>query len=102
MAFKYSITLSSFRNIETLERTLERLVQQGYDAVEMFGEPENVDLKSLKDTFHSFDISLAGITGMWGSISPNGWKRRFISLEPSIDRKSTRLNSSHIPLSRMP
>ena len=79
MAFKYSITLSSFRNIETLERTLERLVQQGYDAVEMFGEPENVDLKSLIDTFHSFDIPLTGVTGMWGSISPNGWKRRFIS-----------------------
>ena len=84
MAFKYSITLSSFRNIETLERTLERLVQQGYDAIEMFGEPENVDLKSLIDTFHSFDIPLTGITGMWGPISPNGWKRRFISLEPSI------------------
>lgn len=84
MAFKYSITLSSFRNVEPLEQTLERLVQQGYDAVEMFGEPERVHFKSLEQTFNSFDIPVDGITGMWGSMSSDGWKRRFLSPEPSI------------------
>ena len=47
MTFKYSITLSSFRRIETIEQTLERLIRQGYDAVEMFGEPEKLDVKRL-------------------------------------------------------
>ena len=84
MAFKYSISLSSFRNVEPLEQTLERLVQQGYDAVEMFGEPEMVHFKSLEQTFNSFDIPVDGITGMWGSMSSEGWKRRILSPEPSI------------------
>jgi len=47
---KYSITLASFRNIEPLEQTLANLSKQNYDAVEMYGEPEDVDLKKLKDT----------------------------------------------------
>lgn len=84
MVFKYSITLSSFRNIESLEQTLERLVKQGYDAVDMFGDPDNIDLKSLKDTFQSFDIPVAGVTGIWGSIDSDGRKRRLLISEPSI------------------
>ena len=70
MAFKYSITLSSFRNIrEPLEKTLERLTRQKYDAVEMSGEPHKLDLKSVDETFCSFGIPVCGITRMWGSIS---------------------------------
>ena len=84
MGFKYSITLSSFKNIEPIEQTLERLTKQGYDGVEMFGEPEKVDLKKLQNVFRSFDISVCGVTGLWGSISPDGWKRKFLSLEPSL------------------
>jgi sugar phosphate isomerase/epimerase len=88
MGFRYSITLSSFRNIEPLENTLERLVQQGYDGIEMFGEPETLNLKSLKDIFSSFDISVVGVTGMWGSSSSEGWKRRLLSSEPTIINNS--------------
>jgi sugar phosphate isomerase/epimerase len=79
MTFKYSITLSSFRNIrELLEKTLERLTLQKYDAVEMFGEPNKLDLKSVNETFRSFGIPVCGITGMWGS-SEEGWKRRMLT-----------------------
>lgn len=88
MALKYSITLSSFKNIESLEQTLERLLQQGYDAIEMFGEPDRVDLKSLQQIFNSFNIPVCGITGMWGSISTEGWKRHFLSSEPSFVESS--------------
>jgi sugar phosphate isomerase/epimerase len=85
MRFKYSITLSSFRNIEEpLEKTLERLGQQGYDAVEMFGEPYKLELKSLNDTFHSFNIPVSGITGMWGPVGEEGRKRKLLSLNPDI------------------
>jgi hydroxypyruvate isomerase len=80
MTFKYSITLSSFWNLnESLERTLERLIHQNYDAVEMFGEPYNLDLKSLKEIFCSFDLPVCGITGMWGPISEEGRKRNLLS-----------------------
>ncbi len=76
---KYSITLSSFRYIEEpLEKTLETLGNQGYDAVEMFGEPHKVDLKRLNETFHSFNIPVCGVTGMWGSVSKEGWKRKSV------------------------
>ncbi|MCD6037487.1 MAG: hypothetical protein K0S67_1375, partial [Nitrososphaeraceae archaeon] len=46
MTFKYSITLSSFRAIESIEKTLDRLVYQGYDAVEMYGEPDKLDIRT--------------------------------------------------------
>ncbi|MGB6672516.1 MAG: hypothetical protein WBE34_08780, partial [Candidatus Nitrosopolaris sp.] len=83
--FKYSITLSSFRYIgEPLEKTLETLGNQGYDAVEMFGEPYKVDLKRLNETFHSFNIPVCGITGMWGSVSKEGWKRKLLSINTNI------------------
>jgi sugar phosphate isomerase/epimerase len=80
MTFKYSITLSSFWNLnESLERTLERLIHQNYDAVEMFGEPYNLDVKSLKEIFCSFDLPVCGITGMWGPISEEGRKGNLLS-----------------------
>ena len=79
MGFRYSITLSSFRNIEPIEGTLERLEGQGYDAIEMFGEPKRLDLKRLRDIFHSFSFSVCGVTGMWGSISEDSRKRKLLS-----------------------
>ncbi|MFL6460016.1 MAG: sugar phosphate isomerase/epimerase family protein [Nitrososphaeraceae archaeon] len=85
MSLKYSITLSSFRNIrKPLEQTLDKLVKQGYDAIEMFGEPEKVQLKYLRDVFQSYNISVCGITGMWGSISTDGWKRKLLSFDSSL------------------
>jgi sugar phosphate isomerase/epimerase len=85
MTFKYSITLSSFRNLkEPLEKTLERLIHQNYDAVEMFGEPQGLDWKSVNEMFCSFDISVRGITGMWGSISEEGWKRKLLSSNKEV------------------
>ena len=85
MTFKYSITLSSFRNIrEPLEKTLERLTRQKYDAVEMFGEPNKLDLKSVNETFCSFGIPVCGITGMWGSISEEGRKRNLLTSNKEV------------------
>ena len=69
---KYAITLASFRKIESIEVTLATLAKQGYDAVEMFGEPDEVDAKKLLDSLKSFGLPVCGVTGMWGSISSNG------------------------------
>jgi sugar phosphate isomerase/epimerase len=81
MRFRYSITLSSFRNVdEQLEKVLETLAHQGYDAVEMFGETHTLDLKALNQTFHSFNVPVCGITGMWGSVNEAGRKRKLLSL----------------------
>jgi len=85
MKFKYSITLSSFRDIkEPLEKTLERLIHQKYNAVEMFGEPYDLDLKYLKDIFCSFEIPVCGITGMWGARSEDGRKRNLLSSNKEV------------------
>src|ERR687885_1209872 len=85
MSLKYSITLSSFKNIaEPLEQILDRLVKQGYDAVEMYGEPEIIQLKYLQDVFGSYNISVCAVTGMWGSISPQGWKRKLLSSDQGM------------------
>jgi sugar phosphate isomerase/epimerase len=86
LKLKYAITLSSFCHIEPIERTLERLQGQGYDAVEMFGEPQKMGMKKLRDIFDSFDFHVCGITGMWGSISEDSWKRRILSADRSVTK----------------
>ena len=72
MKLKYAITLSSFCHIEPIERTLERLQGQGYDAVEMFGEPQKMGMKKLRDIFDSFNFHV--------------WKRRILSADRSITK----------------
>ena len=88
LGFKYSVTLSSFRNIESIEQTLDRLKEQGFDAVEMYGEPDMINLKNLKEIFSSYGLPICGITGMWGRVSQDGWKRKFLSLDPDLVRYS--------------
>ena len=81
---KYAITLASFRKIEPIEDTLATLAKQGYDAIEMFGEPNEVDTKKLLDSLNSYGLSVCGVTGMWGSISRDGWKRKLLSDDPTL------------------
>jgi sugar phosphate isomerase/epimerase len=85
---KYAVTLASFRKIEPIEDTLAVLTKQGYDAIEMFGEPTEVDTKKLLDLLESYSLAVCGVTGMWGSISSNGWKRRLLSSDPSLVESS--------------
>lgn len=85
---RYAITLASFRNIEPIEDTLATLARQGYDAMEMFGEPSEVDAKKLLDSLQSYGLPVCGVTGMWGSITNNGWKRRLLSSDPAIVQAS--------------
>jgi sugar phosphate isomerase/epimerase len=74
--------------MEPVEQTVERLHDQGYDAVEMFGEPERVQLQYLHELFQSYSIPVCAVTGMWGSISPDGWKRKLLSSDQSLIRSS--------------
>lgn len=85
---KYAITLASFRKIEPIEDTLATLAKQGYDTLEMFGEPNEVDAKKLLDSLKSYSLSVCGVTGMWGSISSDGWKRRLLSSDPMLVQAS--------------
>jgi D-psicose/D-tagatose/L-ribulose 3-epimerase len=84
MNWKYSITLSSFKNIEPLKTTLERMTMLGFDAVEMYGEPDSVDVGSLMDLFHSYNIAISGITGMWGYASKESSGRKLVTRNKSI------------------
>ncbi len=81
---KYAITLASFRKIEPIEDTLATLAKQGYDSIEMFGEPNEVDIKKVLDSLNSYGLSVCGVTGMWGSISRDGWKRKLLSSDPKL------------------
>jgi sugar phosphate isomerase/epimerase len=87
---KYAITLASFRKIEPMEDTLATLAKQGYRTMEMFGEPSEVDAKKLLDSLNSYGLSICGVTGMWGSISNDGWKRRLLSSDPKLVQASER------------
>lgn len=88
MAFSYSITLSSFLNIEEICKTLEKLSALGFNQLEMFGEPDEANLKQIRDVLLSFNFKVIGVTGMWGKISPLGWKRRLLSNDVSFRKYS--------------
>jgi D-psicose/D-tagatose/L-ribulose 3-epimerase len=88
MHLTYSITLSSFLSIEDIYVTLEKLADVGFDQLEMFGEPDEIDLKLMSDIILSFNFKIIGITGMWGKISPMGWKRRILSNDISFRKYS--------------
>ena len=88
MAFSYSITLSSFLNIEETYKTLEKLSAIGFNQLEMFGEPDEANLKHMYDILQSYNFKIIGVTGMWGPISPLGWKRRLLSNDVSFGKYS--------------
>ena len=66
MSWKYSITLSSFKNLEPIQKTLENLKRLGFNTVEVYGEPDLIDVKNILNLLHSFSMDVSGITGMWG------------------------------------
>lgn len=84
MTFTHSITLSSFYKVEDIDTTLEKLAAAGFEHLEMYGEPSEVDLKYVQDLFKSHNFKIIGITGMWGRISPLEWKRRLLSNDRSF------------------
>lgn len=81
MSWKYSITLSSFKNLEPIQTTLENLKNHGFNAVEVYGEPDLIDVSNLKDQINSLSIDVSGITGMWGMSSTNYNSRNLITAD---------------------
>jgi sugar phosphate isomerase/epimerase len=79
MSWKYSITLSSFKNLEPVEKTLENLKYQGFDTVEVYGEPDLIDVKSISHILDSLSMDVSGITGMWGMSSSNYKSRKLVT-----------------------
>lgn len=83
---KYAITLSSFRQLESLEDTLSKISTLGFDSVEMFGEPCEIDIRQTTELLKSYDMPVCGVTGMWGGISSEGCRRRLLSQDSAILR----------------
>ena len=69
----FSITIDSFTNIESLENTIESLVELGIRNIEVSGDPSNSSRKNL-ELFNTYNISVLGVTGKWtalkGMITP--------------------------------
>lgn len=82
---KYAITLASFRDIEPVEQTLQKIAGLGFDAIEMYGEPEKTDIKGLQELLGSYGVPVCGVTGMWGSASGDG-SRKLLSSDASVQR----------------
>ena len=88
MPLSYSVTLSSFLNIEEIHETLKKISAIGFEKVEMYGEPDIIDSKYILDTLSSFNLKVIGITGMWGNSGKSGWKRRILSNDLSFRKYS--------------
>ena len=85
---KYAITLSSFMDLEPLEATLSKISAMGFDSVEMYGEPSEIDIQRTTELLNCYDMSVCGVTGMWGGISSESCKRRLLSQDPGILKAS--------------
>jgi sugar phosphate isomerase/epimerase len=79
MSWKYSITLSSFINLEPIQKTLKNLKQQGFDTVEVYGEPDLIDVTSISHLLDSLSMNVSGVTGMWGFSSTEYKSRNLVS-----------------------
>jgi sugar phosphate isomerase/epimerase len=84
--FKYAITLASFKDIEPMDKTLKNISALMYDAAEMYGEPDKCNARELSEMFSSYGMPVCGITGMWGVISEDGWKRKLLSQDAGIQK----------------
>jgi len=69
----FSITVDSFTNIESLENTIESLVELGIRNIEVAGDPSTSSRKNL-ELFNTYSVSVVGVTGKWtaskGMITP--------------------------------
>lgn len=87
---KYSIVLSSFTDVgEAMEETLRRIVAQGYDAIEVLGDPRESNVRAVKQILDTFDLPVSGITGIWGTLGPLEGSRlrtNLISTNPAFAR----------------
>ena len=81
MSWEYSVTLSSFKNLEPIQVTLEKLKNQGFSTVEVYGEPDFIDVKNMMDQFDSYSIKVSGITGMWGLSSADNKSRKLVTVD---------------------
>jgi len=88
MSWQYSITLSSFRDIEPLNLTFKKLSSIHFEAVELYGEPDFIDERRFKDLIRSYDISVSGVTGMWGRANMRSINRRLITRDGSVLSKT--------------
>lgn len=84
MSWEYSITLSSFKNLEPIQVTLEKLKNQGFSTVEVYGEPDFIDVKNLMDQFDSHSIKVSGVTGMWGLSSADNKSRNLVTTDSRL------------------
>ena len=84
MSWEYSITLSSFKNLESIQVTLEKLKNQGFSTVEVYGEPDFIDVKNLMDQFDSYSIKVSGVTGMWGLSSADNKSRNLVTTDSRL------------------
>lgn len=84
MSWEYSITLSSFKNLEPIRVTLEKLKNQGFSTVEVYGEPDFIDVKNLMDQFDSYSIKVSGVTGMWGLSSADNKSRNLVTTDSRL------------------
>jgi len=68
-------------NLEPIQVTLENLKNHGINTVEVYGEPDLIDVKNLMQQFDSFSIDVSGITGMWGLSSANNKSRNLVTAD---------------------
>ncbi|HEY7108051.1 MAG TPA: sugar phosphate isomerase/epimerase family protein [Nitrososphaeraceae archaeon] len=88
MSWQYSVTLSSFRDIEPLDLTFKKLSSIHFEAVELYGEPDMIDERKFKDLIRSYDISVSGVTGMWGRANMRSINRRLITRDGAVLSKT--------------
>jgi sugar phosphate isomerase/epimerase len=79
MGVKYAVTLASFKDLEPIEKTLARISPIGFDAVEVYGEPDLLNAGKLRGELGKFQTDVCGITGVWGASARSGNDRLLLT-----------------------
>lgn len=68
---------------------MERISGLGFNAVEMYGEPDNANLRQLSELFGSYRMKVCGVTGMWGAKAQGGSERKLLSSDARLQKQAS-------------
>jgi sugar phosphate isomerase/epimerase len=65
--------------MEPIKTTFENLSNLGFDSLEVYGEPDSLDIDILSHMLDSYSMEVSGITGMWGHSNRHSKLRNLIT-----------------------
>ncbi len=91
---KYSVSNWIYGS-EPLEKTVQRLSKFGYNGIEIKGEPDDYDVKKVRDLLSSYKLEVGSVCGMWPWDPVNHLKTRDLAnSDPKVQERAIKYAES--------